>query len=134
MYKSRILIKLRLPGKAFARPKSWRRSYPLQPDAAVSFAQARACASGRFLISPFLGVFTTGIRRKPINRSGRRNPGVKSVRNVYDYYKQHHYETSDGHALPSHQANPRPHRLRSSDHLPDLLKELQERARRWSAS
>ena len=21
------------------------------------------------------------------------DPGVKSVRNIYDYYKQHHYET-----------------------------------------
>ncbi|MFP1454150.1 hypothetical protein ACLB1O_03505 [Escherichia coli] len=43
--------------------------------------------------------------------------GVKSVRNIYDYYKQHHYETIVmGANLPSHRTNPRLNRLRSTDY------------------
>lgn len=45
------------------------------------------------------------------------DPGVKSVRNIYDYYKQHHYETIVmGSELPSHRTNPRLNRLRPTDY------------------
>jgi transaldolase len=61
-----------------------------------SFAQARACAeAGAFLISPFVGRIldwynanTTGE-----NFEGKNDPGVKSVSQIYQYYKDHGYST-----------------------------------------
>ncbi|MGI9276707.1 MAG: transaldolase [Endozoicomonas sp.] len=61
-----------------------------------SFAQARACAeAGVFLISPFVGRILdwykkdTGIEQyAPVE-----DPGVVSVTEIYNYYKQHGYKT-----------------------------------------
>ncbi|AHG60276.1 transaldolase [Buchnera aphidicola] len=61
-----------------------------------SFAQARACAeSDVFLISPFVGrIYDWYISQKLIsNSSNERDPGVKSVYKIYDYYKKHNYKT-----------------------------------------
>lgn len=61
-----------------------------------SFAQARACAeAGVFLISPFVGrIYDWYNDRKPLDPYVvDEDPGVKSVRNIYDYFKQHRYET-----------------------------------------
>jgi transaldolase len=59
------------------------------------FAQARACAeAGVTLISPFVGRILDWHKAK----SGRdfpaeEDPGVLSVRQIYAYYKAHHYKT-----------------------------------------
>lgn len=61
-----------------------------------SFAQARACAeAGVFLISPFVGrIYDWYQQREPMDPYVvEEDPGVKSVRNIYDYFKQHRYET-----------------------------------------
>ena len=61
-----------------------------------SFAQARACAeAGVYLISPFVGRISDWYhRRNPeTTYQADEDPGVKSVRNIYDYYKQHRYPT-----------------------------------------
>jgi len=61
-----------------------------------SFAQARACAeAGVFLVSPFVGrIYDWYQARQPMDPYVvEEDPGVKSVRNIYDYYKQHRYET-----------------------------------------
>lgn len=61
-----------------------------------SFAQARACAeAGVHLISPFVGrIFDYYNARQPLEPYVvDEDPGVKSVRNIYGYYKQHHYDT-----------------------------------------
>ncbi|MGL4723034.1 MAG: transaldolase [Scandinavium sp.] len=61
-----------------------------------SFAQARACAeAGVFLISPFVGrIYDWYQQREPMDPYVvDEDPGVKSVRNIYDYFKQHRYET-----------------------------------------
>lgn len=61
-----------------------------------SFAQARACAeAGVFLISPFVGrIYDWYNSRKPLEPYvADDDPGVKSVRRIYDYYKKHRYET-----------------------------------------
>lgn len=61
-----------------------------------SFAQARACAeAGVFLISPFVGrIYDWYQQRQPMDPYVvEEDPGVKSVRNIYDYFKQHRYET-----------------------------------------
>ncbi|MGL4354523.1 MULTISPECIES: transaldolase [Aeromonas] len=60
-----------------------------------SFAQARACAeAGAFLISPFVGRILDWYKAKH-NRdyTSSEDPGVVSVTAIYDYYKQHDYQT-----------------------------------------
>ncbi|UDG81704.1 Transaldolase B [Candidatus Profftia lariciata] len=61
-----------------------------------SFAQARACAeAGVYLISPFVGRILdwyqdhTDQKQYEINQ----DPGVKSVTEIYKYYKQYNYNT-----------------------------------------
>ncbi|QOI10954.1 transaldolase [Blochmannia endosymbiont of Colobopsis nipponica] len=61
-----------------------------------SFAQARACAESEvFLISPFVGrIYDWYNQKKPfIQYSVDNDPGVKSIKKIYDYYKKHHYQT-----------------------------------------
>lgn len=61
-----------------------------------SFAQARACAEvNAFLISPFVGrIYDWYQAKKPIEPYvAAQDPGVVSVRNIYNYYKQHGYKT-----------------------------------------
>tara|TARA_B100000809_G_scaffold19840_1_gene17448 strand:+ start:15905 stop:16885 length:981 start_codon:yes stop_codon:yes gene_type:complete len=61
-----------------------------------SFAQAQACAeAGVFLISPFVGRIldwykkAEGVDSYPADK----DPGVVSVSEIYNYYKQHEYNT-----------------------------------------
>ncbi|MBT1450436.1 transaldolase [Glaciecola sp. XM2] len=61
-----------------------------------SFAQARACAeAGVFLISPFVGRILDWYKSKSPDQdfSGSNDPGVQSVSNIYQYYKEHGYKT-----------------------------------------
>lgn len=61
-----------------------------------SFAQARACAEANvFLISPFVGRIYDWYKAKDLIKTEDPNqdPGVESVRNIYNYYKQHGYKT-----------------------------------------
>ncbi|MGP0807191.1 transaldolase family protein, partial [Escherichia coli] len=93
--------------------------------------QARACAeAGVFLISPFVGrIYDWYQARKPMDPYVvEEDPGVKSVRNIYDYYKQHHYETIVMGA--SFRRTEQILALTGCDRLtiaPNLLKELQEK-------
>ena len=60
-----------------------------------SFAQARACAeAGAFLISPFVGRILDWYKAKTgQSYTAENDPGVKSVKAIYQYYKQHGYPT-----------------------------------------
>lgn len=61
-----------------------------------SFAQAQACAdAGVTLISPFVGRILDWHRaqRPEADYSGDNDPGVKSVKRIYEYYKGHGYQT-----------------------------------------
>ncbi|USD67948.1 transaldolase [Vibrio sp. SCSIO 43136] len=60
-----------------------------------SFAQARACAeAGVFLISPFVGRIMDWYKAKEgRDFEAAEDPGVLSVSKIYNYYKQHGYET-----------------------------------------
>lgn len=60
-----------------------------------SFAQARACAeAGAFLISPFVGRILDWYKAKNgRDYTASEDPGVVSVTAIYDYYKQHDYQT-----------------------------------------
>ncbi|WP_192456700.1 transaldolase [Musicola keenii] len=61
-----------------------------------SFAQARACAeAGVYLISPFVGRIYDWYQAHPEQTSAEpgEDPGVASVRRIYQYYKTHGYDT-----------------------------------------
>ena len=61
-----------------------------------SFAQARACAeAGVFLISPFVGRILDWYKQNTDKKeyAAHEDPGVVSVAEIYNYYKQHGYET-----------------------------------------
>ncbi len=61
-----------------------------------SFAQAVACAdAGVTLISPFVGRITDWYKGKEgvAAYAPEDDPGVKSVRKIFNYYKRHGYET-----------------------------------------
>ena len=60
-----------------------------------SFAQARACAeAGAYLISPFVGRILDWYKAKTgQSYTAENDPGVKSVKAIYQYYKQHGYST-----------------------------------------
>lgn len=61
-----------------------------------SFAQARACAeAGAYLISPFVGRILDWYKANSDKKdyAAHEDPGVISVREIYQYYKQHGYPT-----------------------------------------
>jgi len=60
-----------------------------------SFAQARACAEARvFLISPFVGRIMDWYKKSEGHDFTPENdPGVKSVSDIYNYYKNYGYKT-----------------------------------------
>ncbi len=60
-----------------------------------SFVQAAACAdAGVFLISPFVGRILDWYKANTdLKYDASNDPGVLSVRKIYDYYKQHEYAT-----------------------------------------
>lgn len=60
------------------------------------FSQAAACAdAGVFLISPFVGRILDWYKKSTGRESypSHEDPGVLSVKKIYNYYKQHGYET-----------------------------------------
>jgi transaldolase len=60
-----------------------------------SFAQAKACAeAGVYLISPFVGRIMDWYKAKQgVDFEAAEDPGVLSVTKIYNYYKQHGYNT-----------------------------------------
>jgi transaldolase len=60
-----------------------------------SFAQAVACAeAGVFLISPFVGrILDWHVKATGQTYTAETDPGVLSVRRIYDHYKTHGYKT-----------------------------------------
>ncbi|KAJ9432274.1 MULTISPECIES: transaldolase [Enterobacterales] len=95
--RSRILIKLASTWEGIkAAEELEKNGIQCNLTLLFSFAQARACAeAGVFLISPFVGrIYDWYNSRKPIDPYVvDEDPGVKSVRRIYDYYKKHRYST-----------------------------------------
>ena len=60
-----------------------------------TFAQAQACAdAGIFLISPFVGrIYDWYKKAEGRDFAGSEDPGVQSVKRIYDYYKANAYDT-----------------------------------------
>lgn len=95
--KSRILIKLASTWEGIrAAEQLEKEGINCNLTLLFSFAQARACAeAGVFLISPFVGrIYDWYQAHSPMDPYVvDEDPGVKSVRNIYDYFKQHRYDT-----------------------------------------
>lgn len=95
--KSRILIKIAATWEGIkAAEELEKEGINCNLTLLFSFAQARACAeAGVFLISPFVGrIYDWYNTKKPITPYvASEDPGVVSVRNIYNYYKEHRYET-----------------------------------------
>ena len=95
--KSRILIKIASTWQGIrAAEQLQKEGINCNLTLLFSFAQARACAeAGVFLISPFVGrIYDWYQAHDPMESYQVDNdPGVKSVRIIYDYYKQHDYQT-----------------------------------------
>lgn len=95
--KSRILIKLASTWEGIkAAEELEKEGINCNLTLLFSFAQARACAeAGVYLISPFVGrIYDWYNQRKPMDPYVvDEDPGVKSVKSIYEYYKQHRYQT-----------------------------------------
>ncbi|MFD3231546.1 transaldolase [Rahnella aceris] len=95
--KSRILIKLASTWEGIQAAKELEKEgINCNLTLLFSFAQARACAeAGVYLISPFVGRIYDWYKAKEPNATYdvEKDPGVKSVRDIYEYYKSHGYET-----------------------------------------
>ena len=130
--KSRILIKLASTWEGIRAAEALEKEgINCNLTLLFSFAQARACAeAGVFLISPFVGrIYDWYQARSPMAPYVvEQDPGVKSVRNIYDYFKQHRYDTIVMGA--SFRRTEQILALAGCDRLtiaPNLLKELQEK-------
>ncbi|WP_297201339.1 transaldolase [uncultured Pluralibacter sp.] len=129
--KSRILIKLASTWEGIRAAEALEKEgIHCNLTLLFSFAQARACAeAGAYLISPFVGrIYDWYQQREPQDPYVvDEDPGVKSVRNIYDYFKEHRYDTIVMGA--SFRRTEQILALAGCDRLtisPALLKELQE--------
>ncbi|ABF13893.1 transaldolase [Candidatus Palibaumannia cicadellinicola] len=96
--KSRVLIKLASTWEGIKAAEELEKAgINCNLTLIFSFAQARACAEANvYLISPFVGrIYDWYNQRKLLTEDSydREDPGVKSVHKIYDYYKQHRYQT-----------------------------------------
>ncbi|MGL4476042.1 MAG: transaldolase [Shewanella sp.] len=93
---SRILIKLASTWEGICAAKQLeQQGINCNLTLLFSFAQARACAeAGVYLISPFVGRILDWYKKDTgLNYSASEDPGVVSVTEIYNYYKQHGYQT-----------------------------------------
>ena len=95
--KERVLIKIAATWEGIQAGKQLEeRGINCNLTLLFSFAQAAACAeAGVFLISPFVGRIMDWHKAdlKVEGFAPAEDPGVISVANIFDYYKQHDYST-----------------------------------------
>lgn len=94
--KSRILIKLASTWEGICAAKQLEQEgINCNLTLLFSFAQARACAeAGVYLISPFVGRILDWYKKDTgLDYTATEDPGVVSVTEIYNYYKQHGFKT-----------------------------------------
>lgn len=95
--KDRVLIKLASTWEGIrAAEKLQKEGINCNLTLLFSFSQAAACAdAGAFLISPFVGRILDWYKANTDKKEYApfEDPGVKSVTQIYNYYKQHGYDT-----------------------------------------
>ena len=95
--KDRVLIKLASTWEGIKAGEILEKEgIPCNLTLLVGVGQARACAeAGVFLISPFVGRILDWYKAKNpgTEYTQETDPGVVSVRAIYQYYKEHNYKT-----------------------------------------
>lgn len=95
--KERVLIKLASTWEGIrAAEKLQKDGINCNLTLLFSFSQAAACAdAGAFLISPFVGRILDWYKANTDKKEYApfEDPGVQSVTQIYNYYKQHKYDT-----------------------------------------
>ncbi|KAJ3523816.1 hypothetical protein NMY22_g11271 [Coprinellus aureogranulatus] len=96
--KERILIKIASTWEGIQAARELERDEGIHCNLTLlfGFGQAVACAeAGVTLISPFVGRILDWYKKKNPNANyeGDEDPGVQSVKKIFNYYKQHNYKT-----------------------------------------
>lgn len=95
--KDRVLIKIAATWEGIQAARELEDKYGIHCNLTLlfSFVQAVACAEAKVtLISPFVGRIMDWFKAKTGETyTGETDPGVKSVRRIYNYYKKHGYNT-----------------------------------------
>jgi len=96
--KERILIKIASTWEGIQAARELERDDGIHCNLTLlfGFGQAVACAeAGVTLISPFVGRILDWYKKNQPNGnySGDDDPGVQSVKKIFNYYKQHQYKT-----------------------------------------
>ncbi|KAI0635210.1 transaldolase [Trametes polyzona] len=96
--KERILIKIASTWEGIQAARELERDDGIHCNLTLlfGFAQAVACAeAGVTLISPFVGRILDWYKQHKPGKDyvGDEDPGVQSVKKIFNYYKQHHYKT-----------------------------------------
>lgn len=95
--KERVLIKIASTWEGIQAAKVLEEKHQIHCNLTLlfSFCQAVACAEANItLISPFVGRIMDYYKAKEgKSYSGEEDPGVLSVRNIYNYYKKYGYKT-----------------------------------------
>lgn len=95
--KDRVLIKIAATWEGIQAARELEANYGIHCNLTLlfSFVQAVACAEAKVtLISPFVGRIMDWYKAKTGETyTGETDPGVKSVRRIYNYYKKHNYNT-----------------------------------------
>lgn len=97
IYKDRVLIKIASTWEGIQAAKQLQtEGINCNLTLLFGFAQAIACAEAKvFLISPFVGRILDWYKANSDQQTfkPKEDPGVVSVTKIYNYYKQHGYET-----------------------------------------
>jgi len=95
--RERILIKIASTWEGIQAARELERDENIHCNLTLlfGFAQAVACAeAGVTLISPFVGRILDWYKKSTgKDYKGDEDPGVQSVKKIFNYYKQHHYKT-----------------------------------------
>ena len=95
--KSRILIKIASTWEGIQAARILQRDHKINCNLTLMFSQVQAIAgaeAGAFLISPFVGRILDWYKAKTGKTySKEEDPGVASVKAIFDYYKKYDYPT-----------------------------------------
>jgi transaldolase len=95
--KSRILIKIASTWEGIQAARILQRDHAINVNLTLMFSKVQAIAgaeAGAFLISPFVGRILDFYKAKTgKNYSKEEDPGVASVKAIFDYYKKYGYKT-----------------------------------------
>jgi len=95
--KSRILIKIASTWEGIQAARILQRDHQINCNLTLLFSQSQAIAAaeaGAFLISPFVGRILDWYKASTGKTySAQEDPGVSSVKSIFDYYKKFGYKT-----------------------------------------